>query len=177
MLAPMRAFLIVLVACSGSADKAPADPTKVSAVAESRKISQLSAGQKKQLCEDLKSYRARNQLTQDENVKVVCATQAAVRALNDTDAVDVQDTCRQTFTACLAKNEKLSVPDLDCNSVEEIQRIDECQDVTIGEINLCTKDQILWLKKFASADSCAGLQKGDSTAKVFSKLSSPSCDA
>src|SRR5687767_11333052 len=148
MLAPMRALSILfLVACSGSADKAPANPNKVSAVAESRKIGQLSAGEKKQLCEDLKSFRTRHQLTHDENVKVVCNTQAAVRALGDASDDDVQGTCRKTLAACLIKNEKLAVADMDCNSAEEIQRINECDEVTIGEINLCTKDQVLWLKK------------------------------
>jgi len=170
MLAGMRTLvLIFLVGCGGD---------KLTSIAESKKLSELSPDDMKKLCEDMKTYRAKKKVT-DDPIKISCNAEA-VMTVARSDAKDdaaLRAECKKAVETCLAKMEKIPAPkDLDCNDKKFSAEMSRC-DATVGEFVGCVDDINAVMKKKFASDAACGQLKADEKDGIFDRMKIPKCDA
>ena len=144
-------------------------------------MGELSAEEKKQLCEDFKAYQKKVKPNEDETLRMTCLAKGVLSTAGypAKDDADVRGACKKAADECIAKKEKMPEAELDCNSPNFIAKMSECKDLTIGEVSDCVKDMGGVMKSFAAMDHCSALKAGDADAamKMFGKMKSPKCEA
>jgi hypothetical protein len=179
MLPAMRALLlvglligVVGIGCGGD---------KITSVTESKKLSELSGDDMKQLCEDMKVYKTKKKVSDEENIKISCNAQAVMTVAKSEakDDAALRAECKKVLDACLAKKDKMpDATEIDCNDKKFSGEMSAC-DATVGELTECVNDMNGVLKKFATEDACGMLKVGDKDGlgAFFDRMKSPKCDA
>jgi hypothetical protein len=179
----MRALLyvVILAACGGGGGSALDDKhDKLTSLADTKKMGELSKVEKKQLCEDFKAYQKKTKPSEDETLRMACNAKAALSTMSSEakDDAGIQAACKKERDACIAKKEKAEEKELDCASEDFLGKMGECKDLTVAEITDCVKDMSTVMKKFSTEDLCSTVKAGDkeTVTRIFEKMKSSKCE-
>ena len=103
-----RALVLFLVACGSSSNSGGGD--KLTSIADTKTMGELTDVEKKQLCEDFKAFQKKMRPTDDEMLRMTCQAKAAMASMGDTASADdtaLRASCKKELDACIAKKEAM----------------------------------------------------------------------
>lgn len=148
----MRPRLLVLMFAIPACSKSGGEPlTKLDG---KQTFDKLSAGDRTQLCTDLRRFGARY-VDARRKQEHGCLVEAVTSTPSEGDDATLRAACTESYDRCMGEPTP-ELPVLDCSVLDELS----C-DITIDQFSACVRAQMEGVRAFAASKPCATITHGD----------------